>query len=173
MHRNYLTFLMIILCITLTQDVVASPHRYCRKYIEEASRRTGVLPEILWAVAKTESNHGSGPWPWTVNVKGKGHYFESRSVAKKFLKKLPKSAKFRTDVGCMQLNWGYHGAAFDKLSKMLNPRLNVLYAAYFLRDLYRESGRWAKAVSQYHSRNWSRGGKYANRVARVIQDYHK
>jgi hypothetical protein len=142
-------------------------------YIEDAARKTGVLPEILWAVAKTESNFGKGPWPWTVNLKGKGYYFPDKRSAKLFLKKLPKGVEYKTDIGCMQLNWGYHGSAFSNHTKMLNPRLNVLYAAFFLKELYLESGRWAKAVASYHSRKWHRGGKYANHVASLVKDYLK
>lgn len=166
----YIAFLSIFI---LSQQVVASPHHYCRKYIEEAARTTGVLPEVLWAVAKTESNLQGQPWPWTVNVRGKGYYFSDKISAKKFLKTVPKKYQYQTDVGCMQLNWGYHGSSFPGLSKMLNPRLNVLYAAYFLKALYRETGQWAKAVANYHSRKWLRGGHYANHVAHLIKDYAK
>jgi soluble lytic murein transglycosylase-like protein len=73
----------------------------------------------------------------------------------------------------MQLNLGYHGSAFDKQSQMMNPRLNIIYAAYFLKELYNEAGTWAKAIAHYHSRKWHRGGQYANRVAQYIHDYSK
>jgi hypothetical protein len=173
MVRFFYVLLIVFLCIAVPNQALATPHHYCQKYIEEAARKTGVLPEILWAVAKTESNFGKGPWPWTINVKGKGYFFQDKQSAQKFLKSLSPKVRYRTDVGCMQLNWGYHGSAFPKLSTMLNPRLNVLYAAYFLKDVYEETGRWAKAVSVYHSRNWSHGGQYANHVAHLIQDYEK
>lgn len=163
--------IIFVLCLVLSSQVLASPHHYCRKYIEEAARKTGVLPEILWAVAKVESTFKGAPWPWTVNVQGKGYYFPDKLSARKFLKSLPKKLRYQTDVGCMQLNWGFHGEAFPHLFNMLNPRLNVLYAAYFLKDLYKEKGKWAKAVASYHSRHWIRGGKYANRVARLVKDY--
>lgn len=164
---------IFLICLIASTQVIASPHHYCRKYIEEAARKTGVLPEIIWAVAKTESNFGDGPWPWTVNVKGKGYYFPDKLSTKKFLKTLPKKIQYKVDVGCMQLNWGYHGKAFPSLNKMLNPRLNVIYAAYFLKELYEETGQWSKAVASYHSRKWHRGGKYANRVANLVKDYVK
>ena len=151
----------------------ATPHYYCEKYIEEAAKKTGVLPEIIWAVAKAESNWGTRPWPWTINIKGKGYYFPNKAAAEKFLKTLPKKVRYQTDVGCMQVNWGYHGTGFSRVTEMLNPRLNILYAAYFLKELYQESGRWAKAVASYHSRKWSHGGKYANRVAHLVKDYEK
>lgn len=163
--------ILFLICLLSLAEANASPHYYCQKYIEEAARKTGVLPEILWAVAKTESNFGGKPWPWTVNVKGKGYYFSDKLSAKKFLKSLPKKLQYRVDVGCMQINWGYHGKAFPHLTKMLNPRKNVIYAAYFLRELYAETGQWSKAVASYHSRKWHRGGKYANHVASLVKDY--
>jgi len=171
----YFTYIIFAILINLgiSNYALANPHHYCYKYIEEASRKTGVLPELLWAVAKTESNYKSGPWPWTINYKGKGYYFPSKLAAKRFLQKLPKNALFYTDVGCMQLNWGYHGTSFTKISQMLNPRLNVLYAAYYLKELYHETGKWAKAVAAYHSRKWFRGGRYANYVALHVKDYLK
>jgi hypothetical protein len=165
--------IIILINLGISAETQASPHYYCRKYIEEAARKTGVLPEILWAVAKTESNHGSGPWPWTVNFRGKGYYFADKLSAKKFLSKLPKKLRYQIDVGCMQLNWGYHGSSFQKVSKMLNPRMNIIYAAYYLRELYEETGKWAKAVAAYHSRKWYRGGRYANHVGNLIKDYRK
>jgi len=171
MNRLSSVFLIIFINIGLSTDSLASPHHYCHKYIEEAARKTGVLPEILWAVAKTESNFGTGPWPWTVNLRGKGYYFPDKLSAKRFLLSLPKGSRYQTDIGCMQLNWGYHGAAFSKLPQMLNPRLNVIYAAYYLKELYEETGKWAKAVAAYHSRKWVRGGSYANHVAHLVKDY--
>jgi len=173
MVRLECALIIFFFFFVVSQQAIASPHYYCHKYIEEAAHITGVLPEILWAVAKAESNFGDGPWPWTVNVKGKGYYFPNKRSAKEFLKTLPQDVRYQTDVGCMQINWGYHGAGFPTLSKMMNPRLNVIYAAYFLKELYGESGRWAKAVASYHSRKWIHGGKYANRVARLVKDYVK
>ena len=164
---------IFLICLLSSAQVGASPHYYCRKYIEEAARKTGVLPEILWAVAKTESNFKGGPWPWTINVKGKGYYFADKLSAKRFLKTLPEKIQYKVDVGCMQLNWGYHGKAFPHLTKMLNPRINIIYAAYFLRELYMETGQWSKAIANYHSRKWHRGGQYANHVALLVKDYLK
>ena len=173
MIRISLALVIAIIFFNLTCCLHATPHNYCKKYIKQAARKTGVLPEILWAVAKAESNYGDGPWPWTINVHGKAHYFSSRLQASNFLKTLNKKGKFRIDVGCMQLNWGYHGSFFPNLTKMLKPELNIMYAAYFLKYLYNQTGHWSKALANYHSRKWERGGKYANHIAHLINDYDK
>lgn len=171
MVRLVYCFLFIMLILTCASPILATTHQYCHKYIEEAARKTGVLPEILWAVAKTESNFGEGPWPWTVNLKGKGYYFANQASAKQFLHSLPKKLQKQVDVGCMQVNAGYHGKAFPDLFTMLNPRKNILYGAQFLKQLYEETGQWAKAIAAYHSRKWHRGGQYANHVAHLVKDY--
>ena len=38
--------------------------------------------------------------------------------------------------GCMQINWRWHGSAFDGVSDMLDPVKNTRYAARFLRLLH-------------------------------------
>lgn len=169
-HR-YVIFL-ILLNLGLSHEIWASPHHYCHKYIEEAAKQTGVLPEILWAVAQKESKFGSGPWPWTFNVKGKSYYFSDKLSAKKFLLSLPKKLQKQTDIGCMQINWGYHSGGFKKITQLLNPRLNIIYAAYYLKELYLETGKWSKALAAYHSRKWLRGGKYAYHVAFLVKNYN-
>jgi soluble lytic murein transglycosylase-like protein len=155
------------------QKLDYTPHQYCKKYLQQVAEKTGVLPEILWAVAKAESNYKGGPWPWTINVNGKGYYFPSQEKAKKFLKALAPDKKYKVDVGCMQINWGYHGEDFPYLAKMLNPRANITYAAHFLKRLYQETGNWAKAIAAYHSRNQSLGNPYASNVAHQLHTYHK
>ena len=52
----------------------------------------GIPPELLYAVALTESEApGIGkPWPWTANVAGEGHYFASRQALFDALNELQK-----------------------------------------------------------------------------------
>ena len=168
-------FFLCIFCgiACFSGRIAASPSHYCQKYMEEAARKTGVLPEIIWAVAMKESSFGNGPWPWTINIRGKGYYFPDKATALHFLQSFDTKALAHVDVGCMQLNIGFHGNAFSSVSQMMDPRLNIIYGAYFLKELYHEQGKWAKAVANYHSRKWPRGGKYANGVARLIKLYQE
>ena len=55
------------------------------------------------------------------------------------------------DLGCMQINHRYHAAHFRSVSDMLDPRLNVDYAARFLAGLHARHQTWSMAVARYHA----------------------
>ena len=44
------------------------------------------------------------------------------------------------DVGCVQINYRWHGHAFPSLEDMFDPEWTATYAAQFLRTLYEERG---------------------------------
>jgi soluble lytic murein transglycosylase-like protein len=92
-------------------------------------------------------------WPWTVNVEGKGFYFNSKKEAVFFVRKQLQEGKTSIDVGCMQINLKHHPEAFVKLEQAFNPRHNIGYAASFLVKKFAELGSWGKAIAHYHSAN--------------------
>ena len=53
------------------------------------------------------------------------------------------------DIGCMQVNWHWHGDAFASPAAALSPALNARYAALLLRAYRAQSGTWAGAVGLY------------------------
>ena len=57
------------------------------------------------------------------------------------------------DLGCMQINHHYHNPRrnFESPAHMLDPALNVEYAARFLRELRDREGDWTRAVARYHA----------------------
>ena len=136
----------------------------CGKYIKKASRQVGVLPEILWAVAVTESNWKKGPWPWTLNIAGHSYFFDSKEKMIKFLKKLPKKTLNKTDIGCMQINYFYHKHSFTSLSQMLDPEINVIYGARFLKKLYEKTNNWQEAIGDYNTVRNTGNSPYTLRV---------
>lgn len=71
------------------------------------------------------------------------------------------------DVGCLQINLGYHPAAFRSLDEAFDPAANAAYAAHFLRGLRDETGSWPKAVAAYHSRRPVEGQRYLTQVLAV------
>ena len=64
----------------------------------------------------------------------------------------------------MQINYYYHGKKFKNFNDMINPKINVLWAGYFLLDLREKHGTWKEAIMRYHSSNPRRKKNYYNKV---------
>jgi len=73
------------------------------------------------------------------------------------------------DIGCMQINWHWHGTAFASPAAALSPAINAAYAAVLLQGYKRRSGSWAKAVGLYHSHTPALAEAYRCRVARELR----
>ena len=144
----------------------------CVLSAHRAAQRTGVPATILLAVSLVETGRGKGrdrrPWPWTVNLKGKGFWFASRNEAERFARRTLGNGQRLFDVGCFQINYRWHGNEFSSISSMFEPDTNALYAARFLKRLYREKGNWMAAVGAYHSRDKKRASRYAARFIRIL-----
>ncbi|WP_032112599.1 hypothetical protein [Candidatus Paracaedibacter symbiosus] len=157
-------------------------HTLCGKYIEKVSKETNVPPEVIWAVASAESNLGKlGPWPWSVNIRGKAFYFKSQKEMITFIhKKLKKNPHISMDIGCMQLNYLYHGHKFSNIHEMSNIYENMLVGARYLRQLFEANQHthahkkltknrlWGYAVGDYHSQQSSRGAQYIRRTSKFL-----
>ena len=161
---------------TIGADEAAAESSLCRIANRNAARSAGVPPRILEAVAETESalnparvgKSARYPWPWTLNVEGRGYHFRTRAAAEAYLGKLLVAGVVNIDVGCNQINWRYHGHAFVSPGAVLDPAANAAYAARHIRELKTETGSWAGAVAAYHSRDPARGARYRCRVAGVL-----
>ena len=145
----------------------------CEALTAQATERHGLPKGLLTAIAQTESGRakgGTGPraWPWTSNIRGRGHYYDSKADALTHLRTVVAAGERSFDVGCMQLNYHWHGARFDTLAQMIDPARNVDYAARYLRDLRDETGDWETATRYYHSRDPERGRAYLGRVRRAL-----
>lgn len=144
----------------------------CTRYMPKAERYHNIPTHWLAAIASQESgryNERLGltlPWPWTLNVNGKGYYFDTRQEALAQIRKLQAKGIDNFDVGCMQVNMRYHGHAFSDPAQALDPRYNVAYAARFLRENFDELRSWKKATAAYHSRTPDKGSKYFGTVFR-------
>lgn len=124
-----------------------------------AWRATGVHPALLRAIALTESGRDGAPWPWTLNVAGRGFYFATREDAFRAAAWLLGHGIRNFDVGLMQINWHYNGWRFASLWEALAPDANVRIAAEILRENREAAGSWARAVMWYHSRASERRGQ--------------
>ena len=90
-------------------------------------------------------------WPWAINREGKGYWFKTREEALAFAKASLAEGRTSFDVGCVQINYRWHGHAFPSLEDMFDPEWTATYAAQFLRTLYEERGSWSAAAGAYHS----------------------
>lgn len=145
----------------------------CEALTAHATKRHGLPKGLLTAIAHTESGRaqdgrGLRAWPWTSNVRGKGHYYASRAEALRHLQELAAQGVRGFDVGCMQLNFRWHGERFENLEHMIDPSSNVDYAARYLKELHSETGSWDHATRYYHSRDAERGTAYLSRVRRAL-----
>ncbi len=144
----------------------------CSQAAQRAAVETGVPLAVLEAIALTETGRNEAgvlrPWPWTVNMAGEGLWFDSRDGALAYaLAEYQRGAR-SFDLGCFQINYKWHGQAFQSLDHMLEPLANARYAAQFLRDLYHEKGDWTAAAGAYHSRTPEHADRYAARFDRFL-----
>ncbi|MFV0474980.1 MAG: lytic transglycosylase domain-containing protein, partial [Pikeienuella sp.] len=99
----------------------------------------GVPAASLRALTRTETGRRVGgallPWPWTVNMEGEGFWFDTREEALAFVRARHAAGARSFDMGCFQINFRWHGEAFDSLDAMFEPSLNAAYAARFLNEL--------------------------------------
>ncbi|GAB3450970.1 transglycosylase SLT domain-containing protein [Insolitispirillum peregrinum] len=145
----------------------------CLAAIARAEQAERLPQNLLLAVALTESGRrtqsGFLPWPWTLNVDGRGLYLDSRQEAERWAERLFAEGARNIDFGCMQVSSLYHPQAFLSIRQALDPALNTAYAARFLRSLYQQTGSWEQAVARYHSADTERGGAYRQRVLAALR----
>lgn len=144
----------------------------CRNAAIEAADKHGVPRAVMIAITlvetRTKRSGISGAWPWTVNVAGKGFWFDSRAAALIHAQQTLANGQKSFDVGCFQLNYKWHGQHFNSIDHMFEPGPSGAYAARFVKDLHRETGDWIKASGLYHSRTPKHSKRYRNLVARTV-----
>jgi len=144
--------------------------KLCTRYLPRHERQYGIPVHLLAAIASTESgryHRALGlnlPWPWTINVEGKGYFFDNKEEAIAAVRKFQARGVQSIDVGCMQVNLHHHPYAFANLEQAFDPAYNVAYAAQFLKQNFMDEGSWRKATGDYHSRTPLFGEQYARLV---------
>jgi len=130
-----------------------------------------VDPKISAGIAMNESAYRGRPWPWTLNVAGRGMYFATREEAYAAINGLLASQRCDFDVGLMQVNWCYHGKRFASPWDALAPATNIRVAEDILTENLRRSGSLMKAVAWYHSANPKRGRPYFARFMNHVAQF--
>ncbi|WP_322867074.1 transglycosylase SLT domain-containing protein [Aquicoccus sp. G2-2] len=166
-------FLLLSLLVPAGVKARATPETVCDRAAEIAAHRTGVPLPVLQAITRTETGRKTkghfGPWPWTVNMEGKGVWFDSLDAARAYVFRNFKRGARSFDVGCFQINYKWHHQGFSSIDEMFDPLANALYAAGFLKKLHAELGNWSDAAGAYHSRT----PKYANRYKAVFEKHRR
>lgn len=149
---------------------VADPSLQCRAAIARAEQEGGIPPGLLQAIGRVESGRRNpetgttGPWPWTINAEGRGHFFPEKSAAIAAVRELQGRGVRVIDVGCMQVNLHHHPRAFASLEEAFDPEANARYAAQFLAQLHAARNDWITAAGHYHSHTPELAQAYRARV---------
>lgn len=157
-------------CRPLPAATIPAPSALCRAAILQAERTAHVPDRLLDAIAMVESGRRdpvSGavyPWPWTINVEGVGHFFETKAEAVAAVQGFQAAGARSIDVGCMQVSLLYHPDAFTSLDQAFDPVVNAAYGARFLVQLFDQTNAWPLAAAAYHSMTPDVGAEYAKRV---------
>lgn len=142
------------LLATTCSEAAATPpggRLVCERFMMEAAREQDVPLGVLYAVGLTESGNKGALHPYALNIEGKTVFAEDAGQAMALFARARKQGYRLIDLGCMQINYHYHGKEFASLERMLDPAENVAYAAKFLRELRRREGSWTMAVARYHA----------------------
>ncbi len=137
-------------------------------FIKMQENAQGIPSFLLRAVSNVESGRLMGgeiaPWPWTINVEGKGYIFETKQKAISAVQKFQRMGAKSIDVGIMQINLRHHPYAFRNLEEAFDPQLNIAYGAKFLKQLFLQHKSWDSAIGHYHSATPKFHNAYKQRV---------
>lgn len=139
------------LCMFSAGAFAAPPQNLCEKEMTEAAAKYRIPLGILFAVALTETGIGGNLHAYALNLEGNTVYSLGKSEAIQKFNAARASGMKLIDVGCMQLNWYYHGENFSSVAEMLDPHKNVDYGARFLAALKQQEGSWTMAVARYNA----------------------
>ena len=103
----------------------AGTHSVCDRAAVRAANQHGVPLDILRAITRVETGRAEGargvqPWPWTVNMEGKGKWFQTRDEALSYVFKHFKRGARSFDVGCFQINFNGTGRHFLRSKRCLS-----------------------------------------------------
>jgi len=145
--------LLAIAACTFSADVSQAEPKIgpCEREMARAAQMEDIPLAVLYSVGLTETGARGQLQPYAMNVDGVAVASASLPEAMtKFTEAKARGAKF-IDIGCMQINHRFHGKNFASLAAMFDERLNVAYAARFLKDLRARESSWTLAVARYNA----------------------
>ncbi len=121
----------------------------------EMGRFCDVPPDLLYSIALCESGRNVNgkvkPWNWTLNIAGKGYYYDSREEQFDALMNAISEAK-TVDIGPMQLNWEWKYERLMSPWMATDPVFNLNTACRIIRAHYENNplDGWFQAAGKYH-----------------------
>jgi len=172
MHRHVLMIAGVMALTGAASAHARDSATTCQTAAAKAERAHAIPDNLLQAITLVETGRWldkqTTAWPWTVNIAGKSHYFDSSSEALVFAMARAQLGAKSMDIGCFQINTKWHRKNFSTLEEMFDPDAGAAYAASFLTKLHQEFGDWDVAVKSYHSRTESKGKRYAKKINAVL-----
>ncbi|WP_424363511.1 transglycosylase SLT domain-containing protein [Methylocystis parvus] len=147
------TSLLLLSCLSASFCSGASlaDENICEAEMTRSSRENAVPVAVLYAVALTETGQRGALHAYAMNVHGRPAFNATREEALATFDAARRRGERLIDMGCMQINYRWHGRQFVSVEEMLDPARNVDYAARFLKSLRRSEGSWTAAVARYHA----------------------
>jgi soluble lytic murein transglycosylase-like protein len=178
MFFRFLVSLIFIVNNAAAFDKASNESSKCIVNFDIFENKYFIPRDTLYSIAIKESGRAHPvhkikmPWPWAINVGGASYYFDSKQEAVNFVKHQIIKGKDNIDVGCMQVSLKYHAHAFQTLEDAFDPKMNIAYAASFLRSKYDNFHSWHKAIAHYHSATFELGYKYKQDVINIASNMH-
>lgn len=130
---------------------VAGEANVCEREMGAAAKRYGVPLAILYSVGLTETGRRGSLQPFALNIEGAAFFLATSSEALRRFYEAKRHGARLIDIGCMQLDYFFHGSRFRSVELMFDPHENVDYAARFLSELRTREGSWTLAAARYHA----------------------
>lgn len=168
-YENYLIFFRTLLIFFILHLPLFATESYdCYKIATKVEKQFNIPHKLLSSISITEAgttkNGYYQAWPWSINNNGKSIYFNNKGEMINFINNAISSKQMNLDIGCMQINYKYHGKKFKDIDSMTNPEENIYYAGKFLKELYTRYRSWNTAISRYHSSDPKRMKVYLKKV---------
>ena len=151
MTRQAMVLLLTLAALGMSICEATASTGVCESEIVAAAAKYDVPAGILYSVGLTETGRKGSLQPYAMNIEGKAFFASSaEDVLNRFAEARAQGAKL-IDLGCMQINYYFHGENFASPSEMLDPKKNVEYAARFLANPHSRHETWTMAVARYHA----------------------
>lgn len=151
MTRQATLLLLTLAALATSICKVEASTGVCESEITAAAAKYNIPAGILYSVGLTETGRKGSLQPYAMNIEGKAIFASSaEEVLSRFAEARAQGAQL-IDLGCMQINYHFHGENFASPSEMLDPKKNVEYAARFLANLHSRHETWTMAVARYHA----------------------